>query len=37
MMSSYSLTKSQVIRHEACPKCDSKDNVAVYADGGKYC
>ena len=37
MMSSYSLTKSQVIRHEACPKCDSKDNVAVYSDGGKYC
>lgn len=25
------------IRHEACPECGSKDNLAVYEDGGKYC
>ena len=37
MMSNYSVTKSKVIRREACPECGSKDNVAVYADGGKYC
>ena len=37
MMSNYSLTKSKVIRREACPECGSKDNVAVYSDGGKHC
>jgi len=29
--------KSKVIRREACPECGSKDNVAVYDDGGKHC
>jgi len=28
---------SKVVAREPCPKCNSKDNVAVYADGGKYC
>jgi len=23
--------------HEACPKCNSRDNLAVYSDGGKWC
>ena len=25
------------VRHEPCPSCGSKDNLAVYEDGGKYC
>ena len=37
MTSDYSLTKSKVIRREACPECGSRDNVAVYGDGSKFC
>jgi hypothetical protein len=25
------------VAHEACPRCNSRDNVAVYSDGHKYC
>lgn len=25
------------IKHTSCPKCNSKDNLAVYDDGGAYC
>lgn len=25
------------IRHTSCPKCNSKDNLAVYADGSYFC
>lgn len=25
------------IKHEPCPKCGSRDNVALYSDGGRYC
>ncbi len=25
------------VRHEACPNCGSKDNLAVYADGSYFC
>ena len=28
---------SSFSHHEPCPKCGSKDNVAVYTDGGKHC
>lgn len=27
----------QCIGHEPCPKCDSRDNLARYADGSGYC
>ena len=23
--------------HEECPKCGSKDNLAVYSNGGRHC
>lgn len=25
------------LRHESCPKCGSKDNLAIYDDGSHYC
>jgi len=25
------------VKHEACERCGSKDNVGVWSDGGKYC
>lgn len=25
------------LRHSSCPKCGSKDNLAIYDDGGAYC
>ena len=28
---------AEFIKHKECPKCGSKDNVAVYSDGGEYC
>lgn len=28
---------SYFVRHEPCPKCGSKDNVAVYSNGFKKC
>lgn len=28
---------SKFLRHEACPKCSSKDNLARYEDGHGYC
>ena len=28
---------NSTVAREACPKCGSKDNVAVYADGGRHC
>lgn len=31
------LSESKFIRHEPCPECGSKDNLARYADGGAYC
>ena len=27
----------EFIRHEPCPKCGSKDNLARYTDGHGYC
>lgn len=39
----YMKNSSQVIKREQCPKCASRgedksmNNLAVYADGGKYC
>jgi twinkle protein len=29
--------RAPFIRHESCPSCGSKDNLARYADGGAYC
>ena len=31
------MQKSKYISKEPCPECQSKDNVAVYDDGHKYC
>ena len=31
------MEKSKYISKEPCPECQSKDNVAVYDDGHKYC
>ena len=28
---------SEFLRHEPCPKCGSKDNLARYSDGHAYC
>ena len=28
---------SEFVRHEPCPKCGSKDNLARYSDGGVHC
>jgi len=28
---------SEFLKHEPCPKCGSKDNLARYADGSAYC
>ena len=28
---------SKFLRHEECPKCGSKNNLAVYDDGGRHC
>jgi hypothetical protein len=28
---------AEFIRHEPCPKCGSKDNLAVYSDGSTFC
>ena len=28
---------AEFVKHKECPKCGSKDNVAVYSDGGEYC
>ena len=28
---------TQFLRHESCPKCGSKDNLARYSDGHAYC
>ena len=28
---------SHVVRHEPCPKCGSRDNLARYSDGHGYC
>jgi Zn ribbon nucleic-acid-binding protein len=28
---------SEFLRHAPCPKCGSKDNLAVYSDGGSHC
>ena len=25
------------LKHTSCPKCGSKDNLAIYADGGSFC
>lgn len=30
-------TEAAFVRHEPCPKCDSKDNLARYDDGHGYC
>ena len=30
-------TEANFVRHEPCPKCDSKDNLARYDDGHGYC
>lgn len=30
-------TSSAFLRHESCPKCKSKDNLARYTDGHAYC
>lgn len=32
-----SRTKAVFLHHEPCPKCGSRDNVAVYDDGSKWC
>ena len=29
--------KSKFVRHEACPQCNSKDNLARFSDGHAYC
>lgn len=29
--------RAPFVRHEPCPECGSKDNLARYADGGAYC
>ena len=31
------LANGRVVAREACPSCGSKDNVAVYDNGGKHC
>lgn len=31
------LSESKFLRHEPCPECGSRDNLARYADGGAYC
>ena len=28
---------SEFVRHEACPNCNSRDNLARYSDGHAYC
>jgi twinkle protein len=30
-------TEANFVKHESCPKCDSKDNLARYDDGHGYC
>jgi len=30
-------TQSEFIRHEPCPQCSSRDNLARYSDGHAYC
>lgn len=30
-------TESHLVRHEACPKCGSSNNLARYSDGHAYC
>ncbi len=30
-------TSSEFLRHEPCPSCGSKDNLARYTDGHAYC
>ena len=28
---------SKFLHHEECPKCGSRNNVAVYSNGGRHC
>ena len=30
-------TQSSFVRHEPCPSCNSRDNLARYSDGHAYC
>ena len=30
-------TQSNFVRHEPCPNCNSRDNLARYSDGHAYC
>ena len=30
-------TQSEFVRHEPCPECNSRDNLARYSDGHAYC
>lgn len=36
-MNKKSNNDSEFLRHEPCPNCHSKDNLARYSDGGAYC
>ena len=36
-MTSKSYPKTRVVGRKPCPSCSSKDNVAVYEDGGEHC
>ena len=29
--------ESKFLHHEECPKCGSRNNVAVYSNGGRHC
>lgn len=31
------MTQSYFLKHVPCPKCGSKDNLALYSDGGGFC
>ena len=31
------MRKASFVRHSPCPKCGSRDNLALYSDGGGYC
>lgn len=31
------MDKSKFVRHSKCPKCGSKDNLAIYSNGGEHC
>ena len=32
-----SQNEAKFVKHEPCPQCGSKDNLAVYSDGGAHC